>query len=175
MDNDRILLSETIERIGDAVDDIRTAVDMADNPIEEVASAVEVLAGNEYNSYKVDTVLDMGRINPSKLNDGDMCTVMGNSHSYLPYRADAFTRALIFPKSFTTTTAYEEFSDVNFGVFSEGNLVIAGGNVSLTNGGGSSGSDSGSSGSGGSGGPTLSFDLKFYSNITPAPCHVFYC
>ena len=170
MNDDRILLSETIERIGDAVDDIRTAVDMqSTGTIEDVADAVETLASNEYNAYKVGTVLDMGRFNASKLNDGDICTVMDTNHSYLPYRANVLTRALTFPKSFVASeTEPGEFSDVNFSVYSGGSAFTAGGSVSLTAGG------SGCSG-GGTTSPSLQFSLVFNSTASTPPCYNFAC
>lgn len=46
MNNDRILLSETLDRIGDAVNDIRETVGSINTPIEDVADAVAEQAGN---------------------------------------------------------------------------------------------------------------------------------
>lgn len=161
-------LSANLERIKDAVDDIRTAVDMEDNPIEEVADAVEVLADNEYNAYKVGTLTEMGAISTSKLKTGDICTVMDNDYSYIPYRANVLTRVLTFPKTFTTSEEPEEFSDVNFSLYSNGNVFTAGGNVSLTKGGGC-GCGSGSGGSS----LCLGFDLIFNSTDPSRPCESF--
>lgn len=182
-------IAENITRIQQAKAAIKTAIEekgivVGDGTIDTYAAKIEEIPSDSgHNAYKVGTVLDMGRIDASKLNDGDMCVVMDNNHSYLPYRTNVLTRILIFPESFTATTTPEEFSDVNFGVFSNGNLVVAGGSVSLTNSGGGCTSGSGSGGSGsGSGGsgsgsttPTLFFDLVFSSSATPKPCRNFSC
>ena len=169
MNDDRILLSETIERIGDAVDDIRTAVDMqSTGTIEDVADAVEALADNDYNAYKVDTLTEMGAISTSKLKEGDICTVMDEDYTYIPYRANVLTRVLTFPKTFIASEEPEEFSDVNFSVYSNGTVYTAGGNVSLTKGGGC-GCGSGSGGSV----LHLGFDLVFNSQDQSSPCEPF--
>lgn len=169
MNDDRILLSETIERIGDAVSDIRTVVDMqSTGTIEDVADAVEALADNDYNAYKVDTLTEMGAISTSKLKEGDICTVMDEDYTYIPYRANVLTRVLTFPKTFTTSEEPEEFSDVNFSVYSNGTVYTAGGNVSLTKGGGC-GCGSGSGGSV----LHLGFDLVFNSQDQSRPCEPF--
>jgi hypothetical protein len=165
---EEITLSSSLERIKDAVDDIRTAVDMEDDAIEEVADAVEALANNEYNAYKVGTLTEMGAISTSKLKAGDICTVMDNDYSYIPYRANVLTRVLTFPKTFTTSVESEEFSDVNFSLYSNGNVFTAGGNVSLTKGGGCG------CGSGSGGSPLcLGFDLVFNSTDPSRPCEPF--
>lgn len=162
MNNDRILLSETLDRIGNAVSDIRTVVNMNDASIEDVADAVEELAG----TYKVASIEEMGQLEGCK--EGDLCIVTNENYSYIPYSANVLTRELIFPKSFTAELE-EEFSDVNFSIYSNGSALTAGGHVTLTRG-GSSGSGSGS---GGSGIPNLSFSLIFNSSSPDRPCNPF--
>lgn len=68
MDNDRILLSETIERIGTAVDDIREAVGSVGTTIEEVAEEVKAKVGSY---YVVDSELDMYELENVK--EGAVC------------------------------------------------------------------------------------------------------
>ena len=75
-ENEEITLSDSLERIKDAVDDIRTATGET-GTIEEVADAVEALAEGSYNTYKAETYSEMQEIeNPQ---DGDVCYVSKRS------------------------------------------------------------------------------------------------
>lgn len=163
MNNDRILLSETLDRIDNAISDIRTIVNMDNASIEDVADAVEELAG----TYKVASIEEMGQLEGCK--EGDLCIVTNENYSYIPYSPNILTRKLIFPKSFTAELE-EEFSDVNFAVYSNGSALTSGGHVVLTRGGSSSGSGSGS---GGSGTLCLTFSLAFGSISPDSPCSPF--
>lgn len=68
MNDERILLSETLDRIGDAVNDIRQTVGSIDTPIEDVAAAVANLG----SLHRCETKEQMRQLSA---NEGDLCLI----------------------------------------------------------------------------------------------------
>ena len=66
MEDERILLSETLDRIGDAVNDIRQTVGSINTPIEDVAAAVANLG----SLHRCETIEQMEQLSA---NEGDLC------------------------------------------------------------------------------------------------------
>lgn len=91
MNNDRILLSETLDRIADAVDDIRETVNSIDTPIEDVATAVQELGSLK----KVSSVEDLEAL---EAKEGDFCIVSNGNEDIVDWDEDTLSNVLIFPK-----------------------------------------------------------------------------
>lgn len=157
-ENEEITLSSSLERIKDAIDEIRESTNTTGQVIENVAQVVQNMS--ERNGlYTASSIDDMFAIeNPS---EGDICII--NNYQFTRYDPNIRTRMFYFPDSFTYDGEIEEFTDVKFCAYKpDGSIVDFGGTIYLTNGGGSSssGSDSGS----GSGSNNKS--LYFYLTCT---------
>lgn len=93
MNDDRILLSETIERIGDAVDDIRQAVNSTDTTIEEVAAAVGNQVGKYYvvnNKYALRSL--------TNVKEGAVCYCTPADLQWRSWTMDTQSNILAFPE-----------------------------------------------------------------------------
>ena len=111
-------LSSNLTRIKDAVDDIRTATNLtSSDSIEDVADAVEALAGGSSGVYKVSSVAEMNEIqNPSS---GDLCVVYNQQNPSLRDRND-FSSVWVFPD----TVTFDESIESQFEDGTEGNIVV---------------------------------------------------
>lgn len=139
-ENEEITLSSSLERIKDAMNDIRESTNTTGQVIENVAQAVQNIS-EKNGLYTVSSINDM--VNLTNLSNGDICVV--NNYQFTRYDPNIRTRMFYFPESFTYDGEIEEFTDVKFCAYKpDGSIVDVGGTIYLTNGGGSSSSGSGS-------------------------------
>lgn len=171
-ENEEITLSSSLERIKDAIDEIRESTNTTGQVIENVAQVVQNMS--ERNGlYTASSIDDMFAIqNPS---EGDICII--NNYQFTRYDPNIRTRMFYFPDSFTYDGEIEEFTDVKFCAYNpDGSIVDFGGTIYLTNGGGSSSSGSDSGSGSGSNNKSLCFYLvcNGTNNIPSFECQIFY-
>lgn len=160
-ENEEITLSSNLERIKDAMNDIRESTNTTGQVIENVVQAVQNIS-EKNGLYTVSSIENMFAIqNPS---EGDICII--NNYQFTRYDPNIRTRMFYFPKSFTYNGEIEEFTDVRFDIFKpNGEIVNGGGTISLTRSGSSSSSGSDSSGSGsGSSTTMLAFHMCYQTD-----------